>query len=71
MPTRSIYVTDENGKLTGLLLEELAITSVVKHAPVTRDMLSEVVETTFPSGRNILQKDSRQSQSQAMLHHNP
>ena len=43
-PPGGIFVTDENGKLTGLLLEVPAIKAVLKHAPLSGlDAVMEVI----------------------------
>ena len=43
-PPGGIFVTDENGKLTGLLLEEPAIKAVLNHAPLSGlDVAMEVI----------------------------
>lgn len=45
-PPGGIYVTDENGDLTGLLLEEPAIKAVLSHAPVSGiDTVMEVIKS--------------------------
>jgi len=43
-PPGGIYITDENGELTGLLLEEPAIKSVLEHAPIPEGMVGDAAE---------------------------
>ena len=51
-PPGGIYVTDENGDLTGLLLEEPAIKAVIGHAPVSGiDTAMEVMESILAQWR--------------------
>ena len=49
-PPGGTFVTDENGKLTGLLLEEPAIKAVLNHVPLSGlDAVMEVITSIYAS----------------------
>ncbi|XP_065888308.1 putative amidohydrolase YtcJ [Dysidea avara] len=50
-PPGGMYVVDENGELTGMLLEEPAIMSIIKHHPISPDMGIDVAKAVYDQWR--------------------